>query len=184
MRVSREEAAKNREKVVKLAGEQFREKGYEGIGIVSLMKAAGLTHGGFYKQFKDKESLILESTKEALKEDWKCWTEGLASNKDDPIAGLKAAYLGADKVDDRQTACVFSSLASEAPRHPKGLRRIYSKAVDYAVESLTPYLPKKNDASDREEAMRLFAQMLGGLILARAVDDPELRDEILNACQK
>ena len=184
MRVSREIAAKNRERVVKLAGEQFREKGYEGIGIASLMEAAGLTHGGFYKQFKDKESLIIESTKEAFKEDWKCWTEGLASNKKDPIAGLKSAYLGANKIDDRQTGCVFAALASEAPRHPNGLRRIYSKAVNYAVESLTQHLPEKKGAPDRDEAMRLFSQMLGGLILARAVDDPDLRDEILKACRE
>ena len=55
MRVSRETAARNRDNVVKTASRQFREHGYDGIGIAGLMKAAGLTQGGFYKQFADKD---------------------------------------------------------------------------------------------------------------------------------
>ena len=65
MRVSRETAARNRENVVKTASRQFREHGYDGIGIAGLMKAAGLTQGGFYKQFADKDAIITEATQQA-----------------------------------------------------------------------------------------------------------------------
>ncbi|MEO8686225.1 MAG: TetR/AcrR family transcriptional regulator, partial [Devosia sp.] len=49
MRVSKEKAHENRERVIGVAGELLREKGIDGIGIADLMQAAGLTHGGFYR---------------------------------------------------------------------------------------------------------------------------------------
>src|SRR3546814_7801887 len=68
MRVSRDEAARNRTKVVEAAAEKFRQRGYDGIGVVGLMEAAGLTHGGFYKQFADKEALVVERSEEHTSE--------------------------------------------------------------------------------------------------------------------
>jgi len=55
MRVSREKAAENREKIVETAARLFREHGFDGIGVDSIMKEAGLTHGGFYGHFKSKD---------------------------------------------------------------------------------------------------------------------------------
>ena len=58
MKVSRQQAEKNRERVLDVAGRLFREKGFNGIGVDDLMKGAGLTHGGFYANFKSKEELV------------------------------------------------------------------------------------------------------------------------------
>src|SRR5215211_7691320 len=66
MRVSREQADKNREHVIDVASRLFRERGFEGIGVADLMKEAGLTHGGFYGHFSSKESLVAEASARAL----------------------------------------------------------------------------------------------------------------------
>ena len=61
MKVTREQAEKNRERVLDVAGRLFRENGFDGIGVDGLMKGAGLTHGGFYANFKSKEELAAKS---------------------------------------------------------------------------------------------------------------------------
>src|SRR5258707_322344 len=61
MKVSREQAAANRERIVEVAGKLFRENGFDGIGVADLMKAAGLTHGGFYGHFKSKDALAADA---------------------------------------------------------------------------------------------------------------------------
>ena len=66
MKVSREQAARNHERIVETASQLFRERGFEGIGVADLMKEAGLTHGGFYGHFSSKEDLIAEASACAL----------------------------------------------------------------------------------------------------------------------
>ena len=68
MKVSREQAAENRERIVQVAAKLFRERGFDGIGVADLMKAAGLTHGGFYGHFGSKEDLAAEASDRALKD--------------------------------------------------------------------------------------------------------------------
>ena len=66
MRVTREQAAENRSRIVEVAAQRFRERGFEGIGVSDLMKEAGLTHGGFYGHFGSKEELMAEAYRKAV----------------------------------------------------------------------------------------------------------------------
>src|SRR5882757_537557 len=66
MRVSREKAAENRERIVDTAARLFREKGFDGVGVDEIMNGAGLTHGGFYGHFGSKEDLSTEAVLWAL----------------------------------------------------------------------------------------------------------------------
>jgi TetR/AcrR family transcriptional repressor of nem operon len=61
MRVSREQAAANRQKILDVAGTLFRERGFDGTGVDDIMKRAGLTHGGFYGYFRSKDDLAAET---------------------------------------------------------------------------------------------------------------------------
>ena len=58
MRVSRQKAAENRERIIDAAGALFRAKGFAGIGVADIMRAADLTHGGFYGHFASKDDLV------------------------------------------------------------------------------------------------------------------------------
>ena len=66
MRITKETAAANRERVLEAAARLFREKGVDGIAVADLMKAAGLTHGGFYNHFESKEELAAAAFKTAF----------------------------------------------------------------------------------------------------------------------
>ncbi len=62
MRKSREAAAETRKRIVRAAAREFREQGIVATGLADLMKAAGLTHGGFYKHFASKDQLVAAAT--------------------------------------------------------------------------------------------------------------------------
>ena len=66
MKVSREQAAQNRERILDAAAQLFRERGFDGIGVADLMKEAGLTHGGFYGHFSSKDDLIAQASAREL----------------------------------------------------------------------------------------------------------------------
>lgn len=179
MRVSREEAARNREEVVAVAGRQFREHGYDGIGIAGLMEAAGRTHGGFYKQFDDKEALIVEATAAALATNRERWDQVLSEAAGDPLAALRRWYLSSPHLDHPADGCAFAALAAEAPRHTDALRQRFEEGLEASATLIAERLPD-GDAG-RQAAIRTIAQMVGTLVLARAVKSPELAAEILRS---
>jgi len=74
MKVSREQAAENRERIVQVAAKLFRERGFDGVGVADLMKAAGLTHGGFYGHFASKEDLAGEACGRAINRPLQIWS--------------------------------------------------------------------------------------------------------------
>lgn len=180
MRVSREKAQKNRQNVVRTAAEQFRTHGYDGIGVAGLMKAAGMTQGGFYKQFDNKEALECEATELALNDNFELWAKTI-KGKSDPVAALKAWYLSPQHLAKVGQGCGYAALAAEASRQRPALQTTFNSAVTQQVEHLAEALGDHPES--RTEAIQAMSQMIGALILARAVDDTDLQDEILTAGQ-
>ncbi|WP_394691091.1 TetR/AcrR family transcriptional regulator [Hoeflea sp.] len=178
MRVSRQTAEKNRETVVRTASEQFRTLGYDGIGIANLMKAAGLTQGGFYKQFKSKDALEIEATRLALQENHQRWAQ-IMDGASDPIQVLKDWYLSPQHVSAVGKGCTYATLGAEATRQGREMQQVFGAAIEQQVSALAGKLGDSVEA--REDAIRTMAQMVGTLILARAVSDADLQDEILQA---
>ncbi len=178
MRVSREVAAKNRRKVVETAGELFREHGYDGIGIAALMKEAGLTQGGFYKQFASKEALAAEATAAAIDANQSRWAEEIAASKAPPAEAIADFYLSDAHLAHRRQGCTFAALACEAPRHPD-VRDAFTEGVERAVAMLAP----EADDAARTAALAQLSKQVGALILARAVGDEGLANELLAAAR-
>src|SRR6267154_3931138 len=85
MRVSRVQAAENRENVINVASRLFRERGFDGIGLKDLMKGAGLTQGAFYKQFASKEDLAARASRRALESATLRWSAATAAKPKDPL---------------------------------------------------------------------------------------------------
>ncbi len=175
MRLNREDAAKNRDRVVRTASEMFRENGYDGTGIAALMKAAGLTNGAFYKQFDDKEALIAEATAAGLAQNADAWDRAMDGTQD-PLAALADWYLSEAHLTQRDKGCTYAALAAEAPRHQDGLRKVFD-------EGLRAHLALLADRADIDqgEAIRQVSRLIGALMLARAVSNPALAQEILAA---
>ena len=116
MKVTREQAARNRERIVETAAKLFREKGFDGIGVADLMKAAGLTHGGFYGHFGSKEALLGEAASRALAGAGTGWQALMAAHPDDPLGTVARSYLSPAHRDNPGLGCAISALGADISR--------------------------------------------------------------------
>lgn len=180
MKVSREQAAQNREHVVDIAATLFKTHGFDGIGVADLMKQAGMTHGGFYGQFASKDELIAEACMHAFGISHRRWQRDVDSTPD-PLAAITARYLSARHRDHPDYGCVLTALAADAARRPRSLRKVFSGGLLPFIEMLGRLLPGRNKAARRDKALAAMASMVGAVVLARAVDDNALSDDILRA---
>lgn len=183
MRVSREKAAENRRRVVRTAGRLFREKGYDGIGVADLMKAAGLTHGGFYGHFGSKEDLAAEAVSEDLKASAERWRKRMAERPDAPLAAVVERYLSDEHRDDASLGCPVAALACDTSRRSQAVRDAFGAGAEGLIEVLASVMPESTPQARRQSAMVAFSAMVGALMLSRAVGDRELSDEILQAAR-
>jgi TetR/AcrR family transcriptional regulator, transcriptional repressor for nem operon len=178
VRVTREQAAANREKILDVAGALFRERGFEGIGLADIMKRAGLTHGGFYGHFDSKDDLAAEITTRILGRTG--WLERLTGTRNPSVRQVVRKYLSKRHRDDAGRGCLFAAVGSDVVRQPKSVRHAFSEGMRRRVEALQGILPGRA-AARRRKALAMMAGLVGALILSRAVDDLALSDEILEA---
>jgi TetR/AcrR family transcriptional repressor of nem operon len=181
MKVSREQAAANRERIVEVAGKLFREKGFDGIGVADLMKAAGMTHGGFYGHFKSKDDLAAQACGRALARTSERWSALARSSRGDPRRELVKRYLTEAHRDASGKGCVLAALGSEAGRQRRAIRQAFRQGLASLVDILTKIAPGRSRAARRKRALADMAQMVGAMVLARAVGDPAASKEILDA---
>jgi TetR/AcrR family transcriptional repressor of nem operon len=181
LKVSREQAVENRKKVVDTASRLFREKGFDGIGVADLMKAAGLTHGGFYGQFSSKEDLAAQASARALAEAGETWERWTAESAKDPLGALADAYLSPRHRENYGGGCAFAALGGEAPRWGRAVQRAFTEGLQARFKHVEQLLPGQSEKARRKKAIATMASLVGGLVLARAVDDPKLSAEILQA---
>jgi TetR/AcrR family transcriptional repressor of nem operon len=181
MKVSREQAARNRERIVEAAAQRFRERGFEGIGVADLMKNAGLTHGGFYGHFASKEDLIAEASARALARSLALWNKLAASARSDPLSAIACAYLATRHRDNPGTGCLLAALGPDVSRHGPAVRRAVTDHVRSAFDFLATLAAGKSKAARRQKAISTHATLVGAMVLARAVDDRALSREILDA---
>ena len=181
MRVSREKSAESRERILDAAATLFREKGFDGIGLVDIMKAAGLTHGGFYGHFGSKEDLEAQALGLALARsvaDWSQLVDGAAAR---PLAALAGNYLAPVHRENAGEGCPFAALGAEAARKGEPVRSAFTAGLESFLALLSNVVPGRSKAERRRKAISTLALMVGAIILARAVNHPALSDEILAA---
>ena len=181
MRVSRAEAEQNRERIIAVAAKLFRERGFDGIGVAELMKSAGLTHGGFYGNFASKEDLMVQACTRALEGSVDTLQKAVDRGGKDVLTEVASAYLSPAHRDRPGEGCAFAALGAEAARHDSPLRGAFTQGVRSVVDMLTRLLPGKSKRAKRERALTIYACMVGALVLARAVDDAELSEEVLRS---
>ncbi|MEQ1716708.1 MAG: TetR/AcrR family transcriptional regulator [Hyphomicrobium sp.] len=179
MRVTKEKAAENRERILQAAARLIRERGIAGAGVDALTEAAGMTHGSLYSQFGSKERLVEEALGYALVASGKA-TSG-AGSLDQYIAG----YLSPDHRDQLGQGCPLAALACEMPRQSAGVKDTFTAGVRGMLKQLSSRMDAELKPRQRDEqALATVASLVGALVLARAVNDPELSDAILRATKK
>jgi len=183
MRVSRQKAAENRERIIDAAGALFRQKGFDGIGVADIMKAAELTHGGFYGHFASKDDLVAQASGRAMARAAANWSKITAGAPKDPYAALLKHYLSSRHRDDPGRGCAFAALSSDAARCGKPVRTAFSHGLEPLIDVVAKAVPGRSKAARRRKAIAAVAELVGALILARAVDDASLSNEILDAAR-
>lgn len=179
MRVTREQAAANRARILEVAGRLFRERGFDGIGVDEIMNRAGLTHGGFYNHFASKDELAAEITAQVLGREG--WMQRLTGVDAPSFGEVIRAYLSPRHRDDRGRGCLFAALGADIVRQPRGIRQAFTAGLRARVDALAAMVPGRSAIARRRKALATMAALIGALTLARAVDDPALSDEILDA---
>lgn len=183
MRVSKQQAAENRRRIVDTAGALFRERGFNGIGVADLMKEAGLTHGGFYGHFGSKDDLAAEAVATAMATAMERW-EGLVEEAPgNGLAVVAGRYLSAAHRDAPAAGCAIAALGVDAGRQQGAVRRALTDGIRSLTDLLARLVPGRTKATQREKALATLSGLVGALVLARAVDDPALSDEILAAAR-
>lgn len=169
-----------RERILKAAAKEFRSQGYANATIPGIMETADLTVGGFYKHFESKATLFAEMFRETLRKSSERsielkdligethWAEALADR-----------YLTMIHRENLRGGCVMAALASDMPRAEPEAKRAYEDELVKYMETLAEAFD-----GDREKALAFQAMLIGGLIMARGIESPDLAEEILRACRR
>ena len=174
MRRSREDAARTRRTAVQAASRLFRERGIDAASVSDVMASLGMTAGGFYRHFENKEALAAEACAAAFA------GSGLNRGSAGSAEAMLRGYLSKSHRDAPATGCPLPALVSDMARQPAALRRRYTEGVRGALARIDQLAPRTDSATRRA----LLAGMVGALALARAVNDEELSAALLRGTRE
>ena len=176
MRQSREAKAKTHDRIVEIASARIREAGIEAPGVAEIMQAAGLTHGGFYKHFGSRDDLIAEAADRAFADGDRIVQE-VTDGAQEPFAALVDWYASTQHRDNPATGCPVAALGPGVRSGDDRVRGAYRRQVERYLADLERLLGGGEDA--RRRATVALSTLVGSVVLARAIDDEALSDEIL-----
>ena len=167
-RVSKKEKQASYEKIVSEASRQYREKGIDATGIAEIMKAVGMTHGGFYRHFASKEELVCT----AISKVFVAITTKLENDIDQKGAPIAVkdyvdAYLSQQHADAIGQGCPIAALAIEAGRGPEALKKVFSQGTIRITNLLAnAFSGTPEQAFDKSSG--LLTGLVGTIIMARS----------------
>jgi TetR/AcrR family transcriptional repressor of nem operon len=159
----------------------MRERGLAGASVNDVMGAAGLTRGGFYAHFPDKDQMVAEALDCAFAE---AMQQLVSSIPEDGEAWLERAlgrYLSERHVDSPGTGCAVPSLGADVARSAPAVKRAFQRGVASMLEGIEKKLAT---GEGRQEAIAHLSTWVGALTLARAVHDRAMSREILDAAKR
>jgi TetR/AcrR family transcriptional regulator, transcriptional repressor for nem operon len=182
MRYEPDHKARIHRRIVKNASRQLRAKGLNGPAVTTLMKASGLTHGGFYRHFGTRDDLVVEAIEESLQE---LRDRLIAAAKDaEPGEGWKAmvrSYLSLERCDHLDDGCPIAALAPDIARTRPAMKQRSSAAILRFRQELLPFMPGKNAEAKATNFLAIISSMVGTIAMARTMPDPAVRQGILNS---
>jgi TetR/AcrR family transcriptional regulator, transcriptional repressor for nem operon len=181
LRVSRIQAAENRETVINVASRLFRKRGFDGIGLKDLMKSAGLTQGAFYKQFASKDDLAAQASRRAMESATRRWSAATAAKPEDPLGAVIAFYLSMGHRGEKMDGCPIVALGSDAARQGMDVKASFEAGIKEHLEILARFIAKTKGEESKGKAMAILSTMVGALTLSRVVNDPNLAQAFLDS---
>jgi AcrR family transcriptional regulator len=173
------------ERIVAVAARAIRRSGYHGTGVADIMKAAGLTHGGFYAHFPSRDALLAEAADRAGGDSVQL-LQRLAAGASgaQALESMIQGYLSKGHLESVETGCPVAALGSEMPRQAPEVRRAATRRIMEMIDLVARKSPDWGQPGANEQALVTVATMVGTLVLARAVVDPKLSDALRDAAIK
>jgi TetR/AcrR family transcriptional repressor of nem operon len=175
-----------RQRILEAASQAFRERGVAETGVDEVMRRAGLTHGGFYAHFQDKSELIADACAAAFD----AAVPNLERIAALPTPSARArllidSYLSFRHRENRGSGCVVVSVGADAPRLRGAARTGYSRGLTLHIDRLCDALRLSDDPQgNRNRVTHLMSSLVGALLFARAIEDPDQSNQILRAMRR
>jgi TetR/AcrR family transcriptional repressor of nem operon len=182
MRYEPDHKARTHRRIVKNAARKFRAEGLNGPGVATVMKASGLTVGGFYKHFRSKDDLLAEAIEGGFSE---FGERVFAALKNAPPAERWKAiirwYLSPEHCEHLDTGCPIAALAPEIARASPAVRKRIAGVMKARRERMMQFMPGDTAAAQERNFNTIFTAMAGAVSVARILLDPAEREKILNS---
>ncbi|MFP2933702.1 TetR/AcrR family transcriptional regulator [Pyxidicoccus sp. 3LG] len=173
------------ERILEAAGALFRRQGFSATSVENVMRAAGLTVGGFYAHFGSKQALLVESLHRIMSRRRGEWFQGLEDLRGaEWMNHLVRRYLSRAHRDAEVPACPLPAVLSDVVRGEAPVKEALSKELDDMVEAIAANLQGDARASARERALAAYAMCIGTLALSKATEGTPLSDELLIAARR
>lgn len=181
MPYSREHKEKTRAKVVETARILFNRHGFQKVTIDMVMTEAGLTRGGFYNHFKNKEELFSEAVSSFLMGRGAKWREDagidLADLKPEMAQHMIDAYLSTKHLGDLDGQCPMIALPSDVARADKATQESFQHLLEAMVWLFETNIQPESE-HPQQNAQAIAALCIGGMVLAKALPDSDLAERI------
>ncbi|WP_339487200.1 TetR/AcrR family transcriptional regulator [Pseudomonas sp. EL_65y_Pfl2_R95] len=178
MRYSDDHKAKTRQRIIDEAGHLFRRDGVGATGLQPLMKTLGLTHGGFYAHFKSKDELV-ETALAHSAEQLNASTEHVFAGAN-PLATFIRTYLSTAHCASPGEGCPLPTLSAELGQRGQP-SPVTDEIVRNRLAAIEACLPAEDGA---EQSIVMLSALVGALVLARSVKDPELSERLLKTARQ
>jgi TetR/AcrR family transcriptional repressor of nem operon len=181
MRYDAEHKARTHRRIVKSASRQLRKNGLNGPAVATLMKASGLTHGGFYKHFSSRDDLVVEAIEDSLKELTKTLIDAAQhSGSRDAWKAMVTTYLSLERCDRADIGCPIAALAPGIARTAPAMKQRISAAILMFRSELIPFMPGRTTEEKGSNFLMLMTSMVGTIALARTMPEKAVREAILD----
>ena len=184
MRYRPEHKGEVHRRIVGDASRRIRAEGLTGAAVSSVMREAGLTHGGFYKHFESKDELLRESLSEAFRQMAECLA--VAAGEAEPGTAWKTvvkAYLSPEHCDHRESGCPLAALAPELARADEAIKTQVLRELTKYKNRMLPFMPGRRVAEKERNFIVIFSTMIGAISVARILADPAARATVLRTAQ-
>jgi len=183
MRYKPEHKQATHSRILSAAMGLFRQEGLGGTSVERVMRAAGLTVGGFYAHFASKEALLAEALRDLLHRNCDRWLAGLEQLQGPEwLSHFTRRYLNRHMRDSAE-GCPIPSVLSELTRSEPLLQGVMADGLGSLLEGMEKHLPPRPGVTPRQQAVATLSLLIGALTLARAMSSQPLSDEILEAAR-